>query len=107
MSILATFKSKVKKYTSEADERADKRLARAKTSAERERVRATIQRERLAAKKEVAEAKTALLKAEAARKRAAKEVKDIGNGVFSDLRKMLSPKKATRRTKRKSAKGRR
>lgn len=105
MSILATFKTKVKKYVSEADERADKRLARAKTSAEREREQAKIQRERLATKREVAEAKVALLKAEASRKRAVKEVKDIGDGVFSSLRGMLQPKKVTRRkTRRKSVK---
>ena len=78
MSITNTFKQKVKKYMSEADQRAEKRLGNARTAAERDKIRAQLRKEKLAIKKEVAEAETALLKAETARKQAKKELKDIG-----------------------------
>lgn len=104
MSVIARFKKGVKKYLAEADERAEKRLAKAKTEAGRESERARIQKERLRAKREIAEARTALLQAEAKRKKAAKEVKDIGDGVFSGLRSFLAPRKARRRTTRRKTK---
>ena len=101
MSIIGKFQSGVKKYLAEADQRADKRLAKAKTQAGRESERARIQKERLHAKREIAQAKTALLQAEAKRKKAAKEVRDLGGGVaFSGLSNFLWPKKAKRRTTR-------
>ena len=117
MSILRKFKQKVVKYRAEADQRAEKKLARARTAVEREKIMAEIKRERLASKKQTTEAGTALLKAEAARQRAAKEVKDIkgGSGFFSGIGKSLAQlqksyygepkKKAHRRTvKHKAAK---
>jgi len=74
MSVIGKFKTGVKKYMAEADQRADKRLA---------------------------QAKTALLQAEAKRKKAAKEVRDLGGGSsFSGLSNFLWPKKAKRRTTR-------
>ena len=101
MSVIGKFKAGVKKYMAEADQRADRRLAQAKTEVARERVRAGIQKERLATKREIAQVKTALLQAEAKRKKAAKEVRDIGGGdAFSGLSNFLWPKKAKRRTTR-------
>ena len=101
MSVIGKFKAGVKKYIAEADQRADKRLAQAKTQVARERVRAGIQKERLATKREIAQAQTALLQAEAKRKKAAKEVRDLGGGSsFSGLSNFLWPKKAKRRTTR-------
>jgi len=104
MGIIGKFKKSVKKYMAEADERAEKRLAKAKTKAGRESERARIQKERLRAKREIAEARTALLKAEAKRKKAAKEVRDIGDGVFSGLRGLLKPPKTRRRATRRKTK---
>lgn len=80
MSTLRRFKQKVDKYMAEADERADRRVARARTATERDKLKAQIARERMGTKREVAEARTALLKAETARKKAAKELRDVGNG---------------------------
>ena len=80
MSILRRFKQKVDKYMAEADERADRKIARARTTTERDKLKAEIARERMGTKREVAEARTALLKAETARKRAAKELREVGNG---------------------------
>ena len=101
MSVIGKFKAGVKKYMAEADQRADRRLAKAKTQVARERVRAGIQKERLATKREIAQAKTALLQAEAKRKKAAKEVRDLGGGdAFSGLSNFLWPKKTKRRTTR-------
>jgi len=101
MGLLDKFKAGVKKYQDDADQRADRRLARAKTDSEREREEGRIARERLKTKREVAQAKTALLKSEAQRKKAAKEVKDIGGGdFFSGLSRYLQPPKAKRRAAR-------
>ncbi len=101
MSVIGKFKAGVKKYMAEADQRADRRLAKAKTQAGRESERARIQKERLHAKREIAQAKTALLQAEAKRKKAAKEVRDLGGGrSFSGLSNFLWPKKAKKRTTR-------
>lgn len=101
MSVIGKFKAGVKKYMAEADQRADKRLAQAKTQVARERVLAGIQKEKLATKREITQAKTALLQAEAKRKKAAKEVRDLGGGdAFSGLSNFLWPKKAKRRTTR-------
>ena len=101
MSVIGKFKAGVKKYMAEADQRADRRLAKAKTQVARERERSKIQRERLATKRDITQAKTALLQAEAKRKKAAKEVRDIGGGdAFSGLSNFLWPKKAKRRTTR-------
>ena len=108
MRVLSMFKQKVVKYRAEADQRAEKKLARARTAVEREKIRAAIKREHLASEKQIAEAKTALLKAEAARQRAVKEVKDIkgGSGVFAGIGGSLArfqkayyggPKKKTHR----------
>lgn len=104
MGIIGKFQKGVKKYLEEADERAEKRLAKAKTKAGRESERARIQKERLRAKREIAEARTALLKAEAKRKKAAKEVKDIGGDVFSGLASFFKPTKTRRRTTRRKVK---
>ena len=60
-------------------------------------------RKRLTTKREVSQAKTALLQAEAKRKKAAKEVRDIGGDVFSGLRNFLQPAKPKRRVKRRKA----
>lgn len=102
MSLISTFRAKVKNYLDEADRRAERRLAKAKTKTERERVKASIERDRLKIRREVAEAKTALLKAESRRKKAEKEVRDIGGGIFSGL---FAPRKGRvtrrRRTTRK------
>jgi len=101
MSIIGKFTKGVKKYMAEADERAERRLAKAKTQGARERERAKITRERLEAKRQVSQAKTALLHAEAKRKKAAKEVRDIGGGTsFSGLSNFLWPKKTRRRATR-------
>ncbi len=101
MGVIERFTKGVKKYMAEADQRADRRLAKAKTQVARERVRANIEKERLANKREIAQAKTALLQAEAKRKKAAKEVRDLGGGrSFSGLSNFLWPKKAKRRTTR-------
>lgn len=101
MSVIGKFTKAVKKYRAEADERAEKRLAKARTSAGREKARAKIQQERLKTKREIAQAKTALLKAEAKRRKAVKEVKDIGGGsVYSQIQDFLYPPKTRRKTKR-------
>ncbi len=104
MGVIGKFKSGVKKYLAEADERAEKRIAKAKTKAGRESERAKIKKERLRAKREIAQAKTALLQAEAKRKKAAKEVRDIGGGVFAGLGDFFKPAKTRRRVKRRKAK---
>ena len=104
MGIISRFHKGVKKYMAEADQRAEKRLARIKTKAGREKEEARIQKERLTTKREVSQAKTALLQAEAKRKKAAKEVRDIGGDVFSGLRNFLQPAKPKRRVKRRKAK---
>ncbi len=104
MSIIGKFKKGVKKYMAEADQRAERRLAKAKTKVARDRERDKIQQESLATKREVAQAKTALLQAEAKRKKAAKEVKDIGGGdFFSGIGSFLNPPKSKRRVTRKKA----
>jgi len=100
MGILGKFTTSVKKYRAEADQRYERRLASARTQAARERERASIQRERLSVRKEIAEAKVALLRAEASRKRASKEVRDIGDGIFSSLKGLLEPKPTRRVTRR-------
>lgn len=100
MGIIREFNKRVKEYMAGAEERNEKRLAKARTKATREKEKAKIERERLRTKREVAEARTALLKAEAKRKKAAKEVRDIGDDVFSGLRSFLAPKKARKRTTR-------
>jgi len=101
MSIIRRFNAGVKKYLAEADERAEKRLAKARTKASRESEKAKIQKERLRAKREIAEAKTALLKSEAKRKKAAKEVRDLGDGgIFSGIEKMLRPSKPKKKVRR-------
>ncbi len=105
MGIIGKFKKGVKKYMAEADQRAEKRLDKAKTQAAKEKEKAKIEKERLATKREVAQAKTALLQAEAKRKKAAKEVKDIGGGdFFSGISSFLSPSKPKRRARRKPRK---
>lgn len=102
MDIIKKFKVEVKKYRAAADKRANKRLARTKTKVAREKVAGEIERERLATKREVEQAKTALLKAEAKRKKAAKEVRDIGGGdVFSGLASFFGPTKTRHRHRRK------
>lgn len=103
MGIIARFQKGVKKYMVEADKRADARLAKTKTKVAREREQAKIEKERLATKREVAQARTALLQAEAKRKKAAKEVRDIGGDVFSGLRSFLQPPKTRRRATRRKA----
>ena len=101
MSVIGKFKAGVKKYMAEADQRAESRLAKAKTKSARDKELSKIKRERLVTKREVTQAKTALLQAEAKRKKAAKEVRDIGGGdAFSGLSNFLWPKKAKRRTTR-------
>lgn len=101
MGVIGKFKAGVKKYLAEADQRADRRLAQARTKTDREKIKAQIIRERLTAKREITQAKTALLQAEAKRKKAAKEVRDLGGGrSFSGLSNFLWPKKAKRRTTR-------
>ena len=100
MGVIGRFTKGVKKYMAEADQRAEKRLAKAETQAERERVQAKIQKDRLKTKREVSQARTALLQAEAKRKKAAKEVRDIGGGVFAGLGGFLKPAKTRRRVKR-------
>jgi len=101
MSVIGKFKAGVKKYMAEADQRADRRLAQAKTKSAREKERAKIEKERLTTKRDISQAKTALLQAEAKRKKAAKEVRDLGGGdAFSGLSNFLWPKKAKRRTTR-------
>lgn len=108
MSIIGKFRASVKKYMAEADQRAERRLAKAKTEAGREKVQAKITQERLATKREIAQAKTALLQAEAKQKKAAKEVRDIGGDVFSSLRRYFEPPKPRRHRKaRKRVTGRR
>jgi len=101
MSVIGKFKAGVKKYQDEAEKRADRRLAKAKTDSAREKELSKIKRERLATQRDITQAKTALLQAEAKRKKAAKEVRDIGGGdAFSGLSNFLWPKKAKRRTTR-------
>ena len=107
MGVIGKFKAGDKKYIAEADERDEKRLAKAKTKAGRESERAKIKKERLRTKREIAEAKTALLKAEAKRKKAAKEVRDIGGDVFSGLSSFFKPTKTRRRRKTRKATTRR
>ena len=104
MGLLDKFKAGVKKYQAESDQMADRRLARAKTDSAREKEKAKIAREMLTAKREISQAKTALLQAEAKRKKAAKDVRDIGGGSsFSGLSNFLWPKKTKRRTTRRKA----
>jgi len=99
MGVIGKFKAGVKKYIAEADQRAEKRLAQAKTKSARDKELSKIKKERLVTKREVTQAKTALLQAEAKRKKAAKEVRDLGGGdAFSGLSNFLWPKKAKRRT---------
>ncbi len=101
MSVIGKFKAGVKKYMAEADQRAERRLAKATTKSAREKELAKITREKIAIKTQVTQAKTALLQAEAKRKKAAKEVRDLGGGrSFSGLSNFLWPKKAKRRTTR-------
>jgi len=108
MGVIGRFTKGVKKYMAEADQRADKRLAQAKTKSAREKELSKIKRERLVTKREVTQAKTALLQAEAKRKKAAKEVRDIGGGdVFSSLRDYFGPKKTRKRTTRRKTTRRR
>ena len=105
MNIIRKFQASTKKYLAEADQRADKRLANARTKTEREKIKASIQRERLETKREIVEAKTALLHAEAKRKKAAKEVSDIGGGsIYSQVQDFLYPKKARRSTRQRTTK---
>ena len=117
MSVIGRFKKGVKKYMAEADQRADRRIAKARTRAGREKARAEIQRDQLATKREITRAETALLKAEAERKRAVRKIKDIGGGssrvyvpgsaVFSRaLRNLFTPDKPTRRKTKRTTKRR-
>ena len=106
MGLLTTFKQKVKEYQADEEGRAQRRLERARTASEREKARGIIARERMKTKQEIAEAKAALLKAETARKKAAKELRDVGNGgLFAGLQRALAaspaPKKRRRTTARK------
>ena len=102
MSIIESFKRGVKTYKSMSEQRAVNRLESAKTKSAREKELAKIKRENLKTKREITQAKTALLRAEAQRKKAAKQVKDIGGGgVFSELSNFLYPKKTKRRKTRK------
>ena len=101
MGIIGKFTKGVKKYMAEADQRAERRLAKAKTQGARDRELSKIKKERLVTKRDITQAKTALLQAEAKRKKAAKEVRDIGGGTsFSGLSNFLWPKKTRRRATR-------
>lgn len=109
-NVLVKFKQRVDKYREEADKRADRRLANARTEAERDKVMDSIRKERFESKRKVADARTALLKSEAAKRRAAQEVKDLGGGgFFSDLQKMIGgysqPKRRTTRRRTTAKKG--
>jgi len=106
MSILNRFQERVEHYRQQADQRAEKRLAQLKTKVARDREYARIQREKLKSKKEVTEARTALLRAEARKKRAAKEVRAIGGGIFADLQGYFYPPPAKRRKRRVTRKSR-
>ena len=106
MGLISRFKEARAQYEAEAEERAKRRLAKARTSADREKTRTAIQREQIASRKQLAEAQTALLKAEAQKKKAAKALKEAGNGRdwFGQVRRMLGatpPKKKRKRTARK------
>ena len=102
MSIIESFKRGVKTYKSMSEQRAVNRLESAKTKSAREKELAKIKRENLKTKREISQAKTALLRAEAQRKKAAKQVKDIGGGsVYSQIQDFLYPKPKRRTTRRK------
>ena len=85
MGILQRFKTQVKKYQDGADDRAEKKLAKLTTKTAREREIAKQQRKRLKTKKEISEAKTALVKSETTRKKARKELSDVGGDGFSQV----------------------
>lgn len=99
MGLIGKFKQSVARYRAEEEERAQKRLARARTASEREKARAAIQQERMGTRAQIAKAKTALLKAEAEKKKAAKALKEAGNGqdFFGGLRRMLVPTPAKKK----------
>jgi len=104
MNFLDSFNQKIKKWQAEekasADRQAERDLARAQSKAERKRILDDLKHEELVRQKKVEEARTAALKAEAARRRAAKEVKDLGGGgILNELTKMFGPTKKTVRRK--------
>lgn len=104
MGFLQNVNRKFRKWQAEekqrAEQKAERQLERAKTDAQRRRIYADLEVQTQKRRKEIAEARTATLKAEAARKRAAKEVKDLGDGGFlGEISKMLGygSKKAVKR----------
>lgn len=104
MSFLENVNRKFRNWQAEekqrAERRAERQLERAKTNAQRRRILADLEVQAQKRRKEIAEARTATLKAEAARRRAAKEVKDLGDGGFmGEISKMLGygSKKAVKR----------
>lgn len=99
MSLLSKFTSKVKEYQRGANERAELKLAKAKTESEREKIRTQLRKERIHRQQEITEARTALLKAEAATKRAKKEVKDIDRdgSIMASLKRSINSASKTKR----------
>jgi len=77
---IASLKDAHRRYIEAADARAESKLARAQTGAERDRIRTNLKIEKMKAKKELMEAQTAAMKAKAALKRAKREAGDIGMG---------------------------
>ena len=99
MRLLGEVKRRYNKWKVEEPERSRKKLERAKTGAERERIRGEIARERMAVREQVAKAKTSLLRAELEKKKAKRALKATGgSGLWGDIgRWFTTPETSTKR----------
>ena len=105
MSLFSRVKAGIDKYQDEADERAQKGIAKLTTKTERDEVRAELKKRQLKISKEIAEAQTATNKAQAANKKAGKEIGDVFSAirkVHNNIQETLHKKKAAPKRKRKT-----
>jgi hypothetical protein len=113
LSVFGQLRKRVNAYVDDADNRAQRKLAKTRSAQARDKIRTRLNREKMAIRKDESEARTALLKAraaeikaEAAKKRAQKELRDVGGGfsLSSFLGVSSSPKRRSPTRRRATAK---